>query len=136
MKYKIPQTLVRVGKYDSPLEEAIKEYSEPLIKVLVGLENPVKYATFKEIEEPYFLMVSQQKEKILVAAGYNVLLTITSYSDLRNQQVAGQFERETLIDLSMSVPEQLKRQFALIGLSFQAFERNPQMAMAVLRGEI
>ncbi len=98
--------------------------------------NTVKYATFKEAEEPYLLMVSQQKDKLVTAAGYNVMLTVTSYSDSRNRQVADQFEEETGMDLSVDVPEQLRKQSALMGMSFQVFEKNPRGAMAVLRGEI
>lgn len=134
MKYTTPQTLVRVGKYDNPLEEAVKRFREPLTSVLVGLGNTVKYAIFKEAEKPYLLMISQQKDKLLTSAGYNVMLTVTSYSDLRNQEVAKQFENETGIDLNIEVPELLKRNSEMMNLSFQVFEKNPQVAMVVLRG--
>ena len=79
-------------------------------------------------------MVSQQRDRQTTSFGYNVLLTVTSYSDSRNQQVADKFENETGIDLSIDVPEPLKRQFAMMGLSFQVFEKNPKEAMAILRG--
>jgi|SRR3989344_5067296 len=131
---KTPQTLVRVGRYDNPLEEAVRKFKEPLTNIPVGLGNTIKYATFKESEEPYLLIVSQQKDKLVTAAGYNVMLTVTSYSNSRNQQVANQFERETGIDLSIDVPEQIRRQSVLIGISFQVFEKHPKAAMNVLRG--
>ena len=131
-----PKTLVRVGRYDGSLEEAVKRFREPLENIPVGLGNTVKYATFKEAEEPYLLMVSQQKEKVVTAAGYNVILTVTSYSDSRNQQVADQFDRETEIELSLGVPEQLKRHFVMMNLSFRAFEENPRAAMAILTREL
>jgi hypothetical protein len=79
-------------------------------------------------------MVSQQKERLVNSSGYNLILTVTSYSDKINQQVAEQFERETHIDLVVEVPELLKRNFVIMGMSFQAFEKNPQAAMDVLRG--
>ena len=134
MEYTTPQTLVRAGRFDSPLEEAVKKFEEPLTKVPMGLGNTVKYATFKESEESYLLMVSQQRDRQTTSFGYNVLLTVTSYSDSRNQQVADKFENETGIDLSIDVPEPLKRQFAMMGLSFQVFEKNPKEAMAIFRG--
>lgn len=131
-----PQTLVRVGRHNGPLEEAVRKFREPLTNVPVGLGNTIKYATFKESEEPYLLMVSQQKGKYRTAAGYNVILTVTSYSDSRNQQVADQFERETEIGLSLGVPEQLKSHFVMMNLSFRVFEKNPRAAMAVLMGKL
>ena len=81
-------------------------------------------------------MVSQQKDKLVTAVGYNVILTVTSYLDLRNQQVADQFEKETQIDLSIDVPEWLKRNSSMIGMSFRVFEKHPKAAMDVLRGGI
>jgi len=133
---KTPRTLVKLGRYDDSLEEAVRKCSEPLTNVLVGLGSTVKYAVFKEATEPYLLMVSQQKDGIVTAPGYNVLLTVASYSDLRNQQVTTQFEKETGINLNIEVPEQLRRQFEMVSLSFQVFEKNPRAAMAVLRGEL
>jgi|SRR3989344_4404814 len=131
---KTPQTLVRVGRYDNPLEDAVKRFGEPLTNVPVGLGNTVKYSTFKEAQEPYLLMVSQQKDRLVTVAGYNVILIVTSYSDKRNQKVAEQFEKETQMDLSVEVPEWLKRNSTIMGMSFQVFEKNPQADMVVLRG--
>lgn len=105
-----------------------------MINVVVGLGNTVKYASFKESAEPYLLMISRQKDRLVNAAGYNVTLTVTSYSDSRNQQVADQFEKETGIDLSVNVPEKIKRQSVIVGLAFQVFEKNYLGAMAILRG--
>jgi|SRR3989344_8576078 len=133
---KTPQTLVRVGRYDNSLEEAVKRFTESLVSVPVGLGNTVKYAILKKSEESYLLMVSQQKDKLVTVAGYNVMLTVTSYSDSRNQQVADQFERKTGIDLGIDVPDHIRRQSNLMGMSFQVFEKHPKAAMDVLRGGI
>ena len=114
MKQTTPQTLVRLGRFYNSLDDAVNRCAEPLVNVPVGLGNTVKYAIFKEAKEPYLLMVSQQKDKLLAATGHNVLLTVTSYLDTRNRQVADQFEKETGIDLSIEVPEQFKRQFVLM----------------------
>ncbi|MEM3074637.1 MAG: hypothetical protein QW727_01705 [Candidatus Pacearchaeota archaeon] len=131
---KTPQTLVRVGAFKGSLEGAIRSFSEKLLPIPLGLGNTVKYGLFKETEEPYLLMVSQQKDRLVNSAGYNVILTVTSYSEQRSRQVAEQFERETEIDLNLEVPEWLKRNSVMIGMSFQVFEKNPRAAMDVLRG--
>ena len=131
---KTPQTLVKVGNCKSNLEDAVKDFSEELKPVPFGLENTVKYAIFKEAKESYLLMVSQQKDKLINSAGYNTMLTISSYSDSINQQVADRFEKETGMYLSIKVPEYLRRQFAIFGMSFQAFEKNPKAAMAIIGG--
>lgn len=132
--YKIPETLVRVGIFNKSLEDTVKKFREPLINVKLGLGNTVKYATFNETEGPYLLMVSQQKDKLVAPLGYNVILTITSYSNLRNKELSDQFERETGINLNLEVPEQLKEQFSIMNMSFQVFEKNPKVAMGVLKG--
>jgi len=132
---RIPKTLVKVGRFDGSLEDAVEKFREPLTNVKLGLGNTIKYATFRQGEEPYLLMVSQQKDRILTPAGYNVILTVTSYLDSRNKQVADQFEKETGINLNVNVMEQLIRQSQIIGMSFQLFEKDPAAAMAVLRGQ-
>lgn len=135
MKQNTPQTLVKVGRFDDSLEDAVKSFEEQLEPVPIGLGNTIKYAIFKEAEEPYLLMVSQQKERLLTPPGYNVILTVTSYSDNRNEQVAEQFEKETNMNLNIEAPEWLKKHSEMMGLSFQVFEKNPELAMAVLRGK-
>ena len=134
MRQNIPQTLVRVGRFDNSLEEAVRGFGESLESIPIGLGNTIKYVIFKEATKPYLLIVSQQKKRLVSSPGYNVILTVTSYSNSRNQQVAEQFEKETHIDLDVEVPEWLKRNSVIINRSFQVFEKNPQAAMNVLRG--
>lgn len=133
MKQKTPQTLVKVGKYDSPLEVAVRNFSEQLEHISFGLGNTVKYVMFKETEEPYLLMVSQQKDRLVTPPGYNLILTVTSYSDVRNQEIAQQFSKQTGIPLDINIPEQLKKHFAMMNLTFSAFEKNPREAISILR---
>lgn len=128
------QTLVRVGRYDNPLEEAVKRFSEPLQPALMGLGNIVKYATFKEGADPYLLIVSQQKYSLMTTTSYNTILSVTSYSEKMNQDIAKKFEDETGMNLNMYVPEPLRIIFAMMDLSFKAFEKNPKAAMAYLTG--
>ena len=129
-----PETLARLGRYNDSLEEAVKKFTEPLSYIRQGLDNTVKYALFKKCEDPYLLIVSQQKDKLLHPIGYNIILTVTSYSPSRNHHIADHFQRETGIDLTISVPEQLNRQLADISFCFPAFEKNPEAAMNFLRG--
>tara|TARA_Y100000310_G_C20232317_1_gene600816 strand:+ start:210 stop:623 length:414 start_codon:yes stop_codon:yes gene_type:complete len=130
------QTLIKVGRYDDSLESAIINFEEPLTSVCVGSDITIKYATFKEGREPYLLMVSQARDRSLTPPGYNVMLTVTSYLDSVNREVYEQFQTETGIDLSVDVPEWLKASSTMMELSFPVFEKNPKLAMSVLRGEI
>jgi hypothetical protein len=133
MIYNLPPTLTRVGRYDTPLERAVKEFSEPLEPITFGLGNTRKYCTFQKTEPPYLLIVSRQIEGEVTAAGYNVMLTVTSRSDLRNSEIADQFEKETGIKLNLAVPSQINTQNQTIGLAFLAFEKNPLGAMTFLK---
>lgn len=127
-------TYVRAARFDNPLEEAVKGFSEELTNVTTGLGNTVKYSFFKKSDEPYLLMVSQQKDRVPNAAGYNVLVTVTSFSDLLDQHIAEKFQREIGILLNISVPESIKKHFELMNLSFPVFLDNPEAAMAALKG--
>ena len=130
----IPQTLVKIGRYDLSLEEAVKKFSEPSHSTPFGSGNTIKYATFKSCERPYLLMISQQKDKILHPAGYNIIVTATSYYSSINQEAVNQFQRETGIDLNIPVPNFLIKQSYSINLCFSAFEKDPETAMNFLRG--
>lgn len=133
MIHGLPPTLTRVGRYDTPLERAVKEFSEPLEPITFGLGNTVKYCAFQKTEPHYLLIVSRQKEGEVTAAGYNVMLTVTSRSETRNQNIAYQFEKETGIKLNLAVPGQINTQNQMIGLAFLAFEKNPLGAMTFLK---
>jgi len=130
----LPQTLVRVGRFDKPLKDAATRSHERLEPAKFGLGNTTKYATFSQGSPHYLLMVSQQKAKVRTAAGYNVILTVTSRSDEQNKEVVDRFESETKIPLDLSVPRALQLQMTMMGASFQAFESSPREARAVLRG--
>jgi len=132
---KTVQTLVKAGKSDLSLEAAVKNFNEKLFPAKSILGNTTQFAFFKEDYDSYLLMVSQPKEKPATPLDYNILLTVTSYSDKKNQEIAYQFEKETKINLNVPVPEQLKNLFANLNLSFKVFEKNPQEAMAIMRKE-
>ena len=127
------RTLVKVGKYIYPLEAAVRKFSG-LEHISFGLGNTVKYARFEQGIEPYLLIVSQEKHGLLIPE-YNVMLTITSYTDTRNQEVAQKFSKQTEIPLDVNVPETLTEPviMKIMNSAFQAFEKNPEAAMAVLR---
>ena len=135
MNYKNPQTLVKSGRYDYPLEEAVKKFREKLEPIAEILGNTVKYATFNQSQEPYLLIVSQQKHRLVTPLGYNVLLTIASRSEQRNKEISDQFELDTGIDLCIEIPESLRRMYDIIGMTFMVFERNPIVAMDILKGK-
>lgn len=129
----IPQTLVKVGRYDKGLDEAVKTFQERLEHISFGLGNTIKYAFYKTIN-PYLLMVSQQKDLILTS-GYNTMLTVTSYSHSINREVTEKFERETGISLNVGVPEYLMKNRWLCDATFLEFGKNPRGAMDFLKGK-
>jgi hypothetical protein len=135
MNQETPRTLLKVGNYGNSLEDAVKRFSVKLEYISFGLGNTVKYARFEEDIEPYLLIVSQQKHKLLTPPGYNVILTITSYSDIRNQEVAKKFSDQTGIPLDLEVPDILKTSLRLeiMNRAFEAFEKNPKEAMSILK---
>ena len=129
-----PQTLVRVGRYDKGLDDAVRGFRERLEPISFGLGNTVKYAFYQEGDSPYFLMVSQQLDRIVTPAGYNVILTVTSYAPSRNRDITEQFERETGISLNVTVPEQLKKNIWMCDATFLEFGKNPRASMNFLKG--
>jgi len=131
--FELPQTLVRLGRFDGPLEEAAGKFREPLAPILLSLGNTVQYAFFKACENPYFLMVSQSIDKMTIPPGYNTILTVTSHSDERNREVAGRFESETGLCPNLNVPGLLQSQLNDTGECFKVFEKEPYAAMRFLR---
>jgi hypothetical protein len=124
-----PLTLLRLGRYFSPLEEAIIRFEEPLRPVASILGNTIQFGTYKVSKMPYLLMVSQQIDKILTPQGYNIILSVTSRSESRNLQIAGIFEVQTRIDLDVKVPEDLVNMFTSMNYLFPIFEKHPKEAM-------
>jgi len=132
-----PKTLVRLGRFDLSLEEAVKRCAIKLTKAGMLLGNTVRYATFQEHPQNYLLMVSQQIDRIVSGGGHNTMLTVTSYHPLLNNEVADRFEGETGLYLNLAVPDSYRELIQPgIGISFRLIERNPVMAMAILRGDI
>ncbi|HEA46528.1 MAG TPA: hypothetical protein ENH99_01980 [Candidatus Pacearchaeota archaeon] len=102
----LPETLVKVGLYQDPLSDAVKRSSEDLFEIPFGSGDNIKYVSLNK--GPYFLMVSQPKDRIPSPAGYNVILSVVSRSLDRNREIADKFERETGIDLGLEVPKLLQ----------------------------
>jgi hypothetical protein len=107
-------TLVKVGKLDNPLEEAVKKSRESFIQIPLNLiANAIKYASVNK--SPYYmLMVSQNKDKSLSSKDYNTILTATSYSNKINTEIAEKFEYDIGMTLHMQVPEFLQKNFDIM----------------------
>lgn len=131
-----PETLVRIGRYDSPLAVAVKKSFEKLEQTNLGLGNTVKYLTFNRENEPYLLTVAQQKNMAPDSiTGHNTLLCVVSYSDKLNKDVADYFEEETGMQLNMDVPDYIKQTLKETSIeAFREFEEDPEGAMKFLRG--
>jgi len=127
-------TLVKAGEFNSSLEEAVKKFRDKLEPVTVGLGNTVKFAIFKESAEPYFLMIAQQKDKIINEYGYNVSMNITSYSDDKNEQLYRDFISDTGMSLDITPPSILTAGMGMWNMCFSIFEKNPKKAMVILKG--
>ncbi len=128
MTIQLPQTLVQAARFDHSLEEALRGFQEPLQQIHQLLGNANKYGLFKQDREPYLLIVSQQRDKSLSFPEYNVLLSVTSRSASRNQQVAEQFRMQTGIVFAVPVPDWLQKHFELCNYSFLTFEKDPKTA--------
>lgn len=125
-----PETLAKFSLYNGRLEEAVSRLTNPLKIVEFGLGNTVKYAGHNSSsEEPYLLMVSQEKNRRVSPWGYNTILTITSLSDPTNRQVSDRFESETGIRFNIEIPANMKEIYSLMGKVFPLFLKDPQKFM-------
>ena len=113
--------LVKLGRYNLPLEEAIKGFQEPLIR-LGGRDDVKKYFIHYKNKDPYFLIVSQLMMRVREEE-HNIILIITSYSDLRNQEIVNQFEKQTIIDLCMKVSEEMVKLYSFMGKPFEKYSK-------------
>jgi hypothetical protein len=132
VKMDMPKTLTKVAVLYDDLESRVKKFSKEAKPVAVGFGNTLKYGLYNE-NPPYLMMVSQQKDKILNAQGYNLILTITSDSDNLNNQIYEDFRQKTNMELR-EASESLAEMMQAVGVSFVVFKKYGQKAMDVLAG--
>lgn len=128
---KPPRTLVRAGIYAGELSEAVAESSVGLREVTFSLGNVVKYVAYDSGKEPHLTIVSQQIDKKLSPGGYNTQLSVTSFSDSRNEQVANRFERETGMNFVIGSPKGLVALMQNLNFMFPIFLKGPEAALAL-----
>jgi len=110
------KTLYRCGKEDIDLERAVKGMPG-FLKIPVGLKGTLKYAKFGDNKE-YMIMISRQTDGSLSPAGHNTSLTVTSYSDKLNREVAEEFERKLGISLDLDPPKGMENILELMNHAF------------------
>lgn len=102
---KHPQALVRIGRYDLDIAEAIQKSSERL-EIMEKSNGRVKYGVFRQSSDPYLIIVEQKKE-VCIGKEHNIEVTVSSNSKFKNQIIAERLIRETGISLDLPVPEAL-----------------------------
>jgi len=131
------ETLVKIGVLNDDLRDAVRKYHEELEKGKSVLGVAVQYVVFNpsDNQTPYLLIVSQSKDRsIHHQLGHNCILTVTSYSDSVNKEVATGFERETGISLDLTVPNCFRRAYQSLNSLLYDFENDPDLAMALFTG--
>ena len=114
----MPQTLVRTGVFYDNIEDLIGYCILDFISAPSRLGNSKIYISFNPSGNPYLMIVSQQIDRKLNLYGYNVSLTVTSFSRKRNNELADQFEAETGIELKLRTPRNVIKYFQDVNLVF------------------
>ena len=91
-------TLTRVSKVDEDLEEITNSSGIDFSEFPVGDPLNKKYV-FLNKEDSYAIIVSKNLEGVHPKYGYNLILTITSYSSEQNEKVARKFGKKTGVKL-------------------------------------
>ena len=126
-----PKTLIRTGRFDGSFISRVRGFREPLTRVLFDFGETINFARFRH-RNPYFLVVSQHIGE-RTDMGPNIVLTVTSYLDERNNLVADRFEIDTGIRLRRGAPESLRGYCKRMIEGFKALERDQQAAMYILK---
>ena len=129
-----PTTLVKTGIFNGDLESSVKKFNSNIEYLTLGFGNTNKYAIFDNIREPYLFIIAQQKDKIINPNNYNTSLSITSNVWEKNLQVYNEFKDFSGISLEVEPSEWFKQNLNMLNLVFPIFEKNPKVAMEVLRG--
>ena len=117
-----PKTIVKIGRYDLPLKDAVRKFEEPLTLFPIGFGNTVKYRILKNNENPYLLIVSQKKEMIIdTKTGHNTILTVTSRSHKMNSDISQKFQEQTGMIFNIPVPDYMINIFKILNLALPTF---------------
>jgi hypothetical protein len=130
-----PRTLVKTAAFNGELAEALQKSLLPLRPVEFSLGNVNKFLAYEVNEQPYLLIVAQQKDKVLAPAGYNVTFSVTSYSDDRNQSLSHKFSRETGISFNITPPRSLVELISKTDIVFPLFLGDPSGVLKIWGAE-
>src|SRR3989338_3317544 len=102
------RTLVKSARFDSLLELCIRKLPHPVHRIGLGVGNVCKYLVYDSGQNPFILIAAQQKDiNVTTPQGYNLTLSVTSYADAQNQELAEQFSRETGVEFNVKPPTSL-----------------------------
>ena len=93
----IPITLIKVSKMHMDFGEVIKSSNLSFVKSPIGSPLNEKYACLKE--DDYIVVASKNLKGVNLKYGFNLILTVTSYSNEQNEKIANDFQDETGIEL-------------------------------------
>ena len=113
VNFNIPITLTKVSKIDRNLGETVKSSNINFFELSLGDPLNKKY-TYLDKKDKYMIMVSKNQEGVNPDYGYNLILTITSYSNKQNEDIANNFQDETEIELKKA-PESLEKMMNKMG---------------------
>ncbi len=77
--------------------EVIKSSNLSFVKSPIGSPLNEKYACLKE--DDYIVVASKNLKGVNLKYGFNLILTVTSYSNEQNEKIANDFQDETGIEL-------------------------------------
>ncbi|HKZ33715.1 MAG TPA: hypothetical protein VJ142_00555 [Candidatus Nanoarchaeia archaeon] len=129
-------TLAKIGNYSRlPLERAIQRFDGGGW-CIVPLKGAVRCVLYEQSREPYLLTITRQKREPLICLGYthNTVLTVTSHSQARSQEIARRFSEQTKIRLRSDAPDLLSETLEReLNHAFEIFKQNPRGSVAFLR---
>ncbi|MEK6882291.1 MAG: hypothetical protein AABY22_21915 [Nanoarchaeota archaeon] len=96
---RLPETLVRGAIYNEDIEKVLYNFDERFERLDSMLGNTIPFGLYSRVPEPYFILISQQKDRWVSEFGYNVLLSITSESSELNENLFNKLKERTKLDL-------------------------------------
>ena len=125
-------TLTRVGKFEGNFGEAVKRFSPNFVRLTDPLDISEKYGLYEDNQAAYFLMVSKGRHGEHPVYHYNTILTVTSESKERNEEVARAFEEKTKLSLR-AAPDSLARMMQEMDGPFSVLKRHGEKALEFLK---
>lgn len=122
-------TLVKASNFSRDLRDVAGRSSIRMHIQPIGLGNVHKYLGYGLGNEPYLLIVSQKKDKVLSSEGHNLSFSVTSYANAQNREIADQFSRETGVPFNVKPADRLVSLLTNLDVIFPLFLRSPETVL-------